>query len=385
MLPATRVSTGLERETGRIRTLTPDEQAAFEQHRERWQLLATSVRPTNRPVAEAALLALCANAGLQSPRIVWCGSPSEMFLRLNTLVGGKNVWHSVGGLLGDRVWRTLWEFVHEDLGHRVWRDLSDTYWHSFIRNCETIYEELPEPRSPNTVGAVEWADRTEVLACHRVELVSGRTGEIYTHESWVSELLPTLSFFNEVLGIEALHEVGPLSRLAESAGPWVAREQVAYVSERPTSFALDEQGRLHCEDGPALAYPKGKPLYAWHGVRVPAAVILTPERITTKTIRRERNVEVRRVMVERFGLERFFASGHAVLRDESSYGKLWGSTPRKEFRASQWLELQNSTPEPDGSHKTYILEVPPWFSTAHEAVAWTFGMTDDEYVVAAES
>jgi len=43
------------------------------------------------------------------------------------------------------------------------------------------------------------------------------------------------------------------------------------------------------------------------------------------------------------------------------------------------VEVLNSTPEPDGSRKTYFLRVPPRTSTAHEAVAWTFGMDAAEY------
>ena len=38
------------------------------------------------------------------------------------------------------------------------------------------------------------------------------------------------------------------------------------------------------------------------------------------------------------------------------------------------VEVVNSTPEPDGSRKTYFLRVPPTIGTAREAVAWTFGL-----------
>jgi hypothetical protein len=41
--------------------------------------------------------------------------------------------------------------------------------------------------------------------------------------------------------------------------------------------------------------------------------------------------------------------------------------------------VNNSTPEPDGSIKTYALLVPAEHETAHAAVASTFGLTADEY------
>ena len=43
------------------------------------------------------------------------------------------------------------------------------------------------------------------------------------------------------------------------------------------------------------------------------------------------------------------------------------------------VEVRNSTPEPDGSRKTYFLRVPPTVRTAREAVAWTFGLGAVEY------
>ncbi|MCV0384784.1 MAG: hypothetical protein K5799_15285 [Erythrobacter sp.] len=43
------------------------------------------------------------------------------------------------------------------------------------------------------------------------------------------------------------------------------------------------------------------------------------------------------------------------------------------------VEVQNATPEPDGSRKTYFLRVPPTMSTARQAVAWTFGKEAREY------
>jgi hypothetical protein len=49
------------------------------------------------------------------------------------------------------------------------------------------------------------------------------------------------------------------------------------------------------------------------------------------------------------------------------------------------VEVLNSTPEPDGTRRTYFLRVPPEIETAREAVAWTFGMDGAGYAPAVES
>lgn len=43
------------------------------------------------------------------------------------------------------------------------------------------------------------------------------------------------------------------------------------------------------------------------------------------------------------------------------------------------VHLKNSTAEPDGSIKDYFIRVPPTIRRAGEAVAWTFGMTEQQY------
>jgi len=43
------------------------------------------------------------------------------------------------------------------------------------------------------------------------------------------------------------------------------------------------------------------------------------------------------------------------------------------------VEVRNSTPEPDGMVKNYWLRVPPNMTTAREAVAWTFCLSEREY------
>lgn len=180
--------------------------------------------------------------------------------------------------------------------------------------------------------------------------------------------------------------------LARSAGPWWALEGLAIIADRPLLLRRDDRGRPHAADGPAIAWPDGAEAFAWHGVAVRREVITAPETITVAQIDAEVNVEVRRSLIERFGIERFMRVGGARLADEDETGRLW----RREFsgpRNWRWrrdepivmVEVQNSTPEPDGSRRTYFLRVPPQMRTAREAVAWTFGLGAAEYAPQTET
>ena len=162
----------------------------------------------------------------------------------------------------------------------------------------------------------------------------------------------------------------------------VPHEHVCWISERPSTLRTDAQGRLHCSDGPALRYPDGWCAHAWKGVQVPAWTIEHPERITVGRIRDTFDPVLRNSMIEIMTPERFIETGAVARVAEDETGILW----RKfwSFRGvtiGSWsaVEVVNGTAERDGSRKHYFLRVPSRMRSAREAVAWTYGMTPDQY------
>lgn len=153
---------------------------------------------------------------------------------------------------------------------------------------------------------------------------------------------------------------------------------VCLICDWPVSTLTDDAGRLHREDGPAVSFADGFKVFAWHGALVDEEILLHPESITIIRLEQEKNVESRRVMIERYGHESYLEESGASLVDSDPLGKLY----RKEIPGDEPLvmvEVINSTPEPDGTTRTYFLRVPPTIETAREAVAWTFGMEHSEY------
>ncbi len=174
---------------------------------------------------------------------------------------------------------------------------------------------------------------------------------------------------------------------ASEAGLWLFFVTEREVIAVPRPSILIEDDRLHCATGPAVSWPDGARYWFWRGVQVPGLVVERPSEITVGMIDRESNVEVRRVMIEQFagGKDRgggpgafLHASGAKRLDHDERFGTLW----RREIVDDEPLvmvEVVNSSPEPDGSWRRYWLRVPPDVCTAHEAVAWSFGASIDEY------
>jgi hypothetical protein len=120
-----------------------------------------------------------------------------------------------------------------------------------------------------------------------------------------------------------------------------------------------------------------------------------PETLTVAQIRDEPNVEVRRIMLERFGAERFMAEsdGRCVAEERlpirttdgqvsSSVVKLWAipeAPDEPDGKPFMMVEMINSTPEPDGSFRTYYERVPPTTRTPVAGLAWQANMGVSEY------
>jgi hypothetical protein len=128
------------------------------------------------------------------------------------------------------------------------------------------------------------------------------------------------------------------------------------VARIPERVCVDDRRRLHSADGPAFKWLDDVSDHYWHGVFVPERVIMQPETISVREIESERNAEIRRVMMERFGQQRFFAEAKfdEVQSDD------WGTLLRKHLPGDDPIlvvKLINSTEEPDGTFKNYFLRV----------------------------
>ena len=184
-----------------------------------------------------------------------------------------------------------------------------------------------------------------------------------------------LSYYEamKALGVTGCDRLDALRDLAKSAGWAVASPSVAFMVDRPSALTLDDLGRLHCEDGPAILYRDGWALYRWHGFTVPELIIMHPEQINLAMIESEQNAETRRIMVERFGAGRYLHESGAKLVDFDHVEVIHGSgrtMPRALLRDKHGAQYLEGT---DGStDRSYFMSVNPSTRTcraAHESIS----------------
>lgn len=169
-------------------------------------------------------------------------------------------------------------------------------------------------------------------------------------------------------------------------------DHYVFCSERPTAAQIDDRERLHSTKGPALAWG-GEEYFQIHGIEVPGKYITNPRSLNPPIIDSEKNAEVRRVLMEIYGIDKYLRLTGAQVIHEGKYGKLWWRAPEHETpeQARVWsmlrrvpeplvmVEVVNSTPESDGSFKRYFLRVAPHIRDADEAVASTFRLKKEDY------
>ncbi len=168
-------------------------------------------------------------------------------------------------------------------------------------------------------------------------------------------------------------------KLAATAGWWYAYRNLVVLSDRPATVHSDQSDRLHNPAGPAVVYPDGWGVNALHGTVLPPW-FFDPASYTVETILAEANLEARRLLIDRYGTDRFASEGGARIVHQDKTGRLWNLGYHPSGRPEMAVvEVTDATPQPGGRRRRYWLHVPPDMNTAHRAVAWTFGLTADEY------
>jgi len=387
------------------------------QRSQSWLEQMVSTKPTNHALVEDGFRRLYAAAGCAPPRaVLWFKSPRAGAvagtLYARAIDRDWTQFDAFGrfGAVDDyvegmrRAVRTVPDLTAEcdarwQFGRR-WRGLVSVADEGFFVGCATMRMRMPPERMPDfgdTIAAfssdqsVTSAELAEAYArlCAGTDIAKRTTESAITDQ--VTGVAPCLDAILkrarlEMVGYRALlQEVGVfpsvddgLDDIVQNCSGFIAFDDWVLVTENAVEIRMDDRRRLHSRDGMCLKYADGWGGYSLDGVRVREQLVLKPETITIDEILAERNVEVRRLMIDSFGLERFLNESGAELVSEDKYGSLYYKEVSW-FSGNAILKVRNSTAEPDGSYKDYFLSVPPTLKSAHDAVAWTFGMNASEY------
>ncbi|MCF2525696.1 hypothetical protein LZ495_00440 [Yinghuangia sp. KLBMP8922] len=391
--------------------------------------MAAATGPADRAAAEEGIRDAYRAAGLVPPhKVLWYDSPLAASVAATVISGafkpqalaalGLPVRAPAGSRAGksvrDKLRAATWERARTEaaaqLGQAVWaqawHEIADRLWAPTTGLSARIREGVEAAVAvavgdttsgarggvaPGAMGRGSAARGTD--AASRTIAVEARAATLDAlggqHDAaWLAAFDGLRRCFPELGDSPAAEALDAVGRVARAGGWWWPYEGVVLAAERPVALERDENARLHSGEGPALAFPDGFALHAWRGMPIPADFVtgLGPQGsgLDANRIRREANAELRRVMLEIYGYDRYLEEVGARPLHRDATGVLWRiDLPNDE--PVVMVEVLNSTPEPDGTTRTYWLRVPPTTTTARAGVAWTFGLTEAEYHPARET
>ena len=245
-----------------IKELTRKQKDKLTIYCDKWLAIGLETAPANRQEAEKGIELAYAIAGKQKPKIVWCLSPltsglvRHCILSIKKIGVGDSVGASVRASVGDSVWASVWASVRDSVRDSV-----------------------------------------------------GDSGYGQHDANW----LGFYDYFSNELKLEKQTEkLKGLWIIAQNANWWLPHENICWISERHNVCKL-KNGVIHCETGPAIAYPDGFEIYGLNGIRVPAWVVKTAEiDISIKQLLEVDNADIRREVLRKIGVGRLISQGKEI-------------------------------------------------------------------------
>jgi hypothetical protein len=386
----------------RIDKLTPAQAARMSEWVDKWTSIGLSTDPANFDAAFEAALRCYDVSKLTRPRgLVRAASPlgAHWGGAVVATVLGKaenvesNVESNVWSNVESNVWSNVWSNVESNVGSNVWSNVV-----SNVSNVRSNVESNVESNVWSNVESNVWSNvesnvESNVWSNVESNVWSGirnyRSGQFWA--SWFAYV----TFFRDVCGWE--NQTLDAFALDEALGlncGWVWwHDDVVAISDRPHRLRRDNVGRLHNDSGAAIEYRDGWGVCAWHGYRLPEThewIVRDRDKLSATAIDNEGNAELRRIMLEAFGFDRYLGErGAKEIAVDTCHGRprrLLDITVKGE--TVRVIEVENGSLEPDGTRRKFVLgaarhpitrELP---KTPHEAIAWSYGRPADQYVEA---
>jgi len=140
------------------------------------------------------------------------------------------------------------------------------------------------------------------------------------------------------------------------------------MSQKPIRFEVNAENQLHSETGKAIEYADGFGFYVLNGVHVPEWLVMTPaEQIPSSKITEEKNVEIRREIVRKIGIEKMLVDlGAEVLNKDAFNGheyELLKFGIKVNNTYPVYLKMKNPS-----IHVYHVEEVDPKCKTVRDAI-----------------
>jgi hypothetical protein len=415
----------------KISRLTPEQETLIPFYRQKWEKIAYDTRPSDREKAKSAIQTAYAVRGKKEPQIIFLQSINEAKL---ILLSHSYYQEQLGEILtplsveiiGDLykqfenffLWQRLhqqlmlnhplmtmlmqllterlsdseiaeilakrWEqqqiFVKEQLqklpGGDWFLELGDSFWSNLV---EPAWEQIGEP-------ILKEISKTPLMQVGQEIVAEFLFAEIQIENEmrWMYGWYPSAFEASFVAIIDYCYSVlecdrddkkwSALQSLVLDCGWVFPFENICFVCDRPTKLSFDEENRLHAEGEAALQFADGYRIYSYHGVTLPEKYgAIHPHNWRASWLLEEENAELKRVLIQGISYGRICQELDAIELDSWREYTLLLIDDDVDVEPIYLLKMTC----PSTGH-IHALRIPPYITTAREAIAWTNWDIDPE-------
>jgi ribosomal protein S20 len=374
--------------------LTKEQEARFPEFVDKWVKIGLSTEPSNREKSEKAIRGLYGLAKLKEPKVIWlpCPLSAAMSAVAYATIRAKQsihknqknisvdsaVYSAMRSAVDSAVYSAVDSAVVSAVYSAVDSAVDSTVYSAVVRAVDsTVYSAVVRAVDSTVLSAVV-SDVVRAVDSAVVRAVDSAVGSdvrsagmaYFGGSVWNASYSAWADYFNEVLSISIDRN---FLDMTDSCGFYWTLDDVCFASERPSKINLDDQGRLHCEDGLSIQYPSGWGLFHWHGTQVPGEWIMDRNSLNAEKALTWKNIEQRRSACE--------ILTWAKVLDELK-AKVIDADEDEEIGELVEVEIPDIGKERFlrvicGTGRKFAIPVPPNMKTALAANAWTYGIEGD--------
>lgn len=284
---------------------TPEQLALCEQYADKWIKAALSTVPMTdeeRVICDRACKEMYVAAGLVAPeQVVFLKSPVAVCM-------AGPLARALLDLDGDGT-KPLSRGAIEQLMTAALQKLPDACQKD-IRDCVTQLVVLKSPDQESTEAEVVRIGEKvaqELLSCHEHRNGGNQWAHWLAYQDFCVEEHGVL--------VEGKNVFLPYRELGLHSGPRYMHEKFCIISDRPTVLSANDRNQPHNPNGPSHAW--GDDIKYWHidGIQLTEQIVMKPETLTVQQVIDQGNVDVKRIMCERMGWEKYLVESGAVPMD----------------------------------------------------------------------
>jgi hypothetical protein len=254
--------------TNKIQSLTPEQAAAMPEYVNKWVSIGLSTEPTDEEKGTAAIVKMYKIGGRKAPQVYWFDSPLTAIL---AAAGPRSQRLSqIRSQVCDQILNPVRSHVHDRVNDQVFDQVFDQVRNPVHYLTADILEHIRGQMIVQTFNQIisQLKDQVNDRVFNQI------AGLTKNHWYWglpgglgTAHICAIYDFFANAMHLDIGYEkLAGIIGVAEQASIVYTFRDCAFAVRKMRKCSLDEQGRLHCEDGPAILFNDGFALYARHGV-----------------------------------------------------------------------------------------------------------------------